>query len=309
MKSPGLFYNADIRNNGTARRVSEAFFREGYVETGMKRYSRPFHKDVDYGAHDFWLFVDDGRDDIPMELPKGNAPKCCYLIDTHLGYDKRLEWAKLFDHVFIAQRSDIERFKADGVDNVHWLPLACTPSVDLTRQELKSHVDQLENWKKEDLEPKFDVAFVGFLNRGHVVNGVQEGKDRVDYLDKIFTFFPNSWLAFNCFMVEAAVRYARSKVGFNVSIKNDLNMRFFEALSYGTCLVTNTDVDGIKETGLKDGIDFLGYTTPAEAVNKIQWALANPLEREKIAKSGHSKVRDMHTYNHRIKNIKEVIYG
>ena len=110
-------------------------------------------------------------------------------------------------------------------------------------------------------------------------------------------------------MVEAAVRYARSKVGFNVSIKNDLNMRFFEALSYGTCLVTNTDVDGIKETGLKDGIDFLGYTTPAEAVNKIQWALANPLEREKIAKSGHSKVRDMHTYNHRIKNIKEVIYG
>jgi glycosyltransferase involved in cell wall biosynthesis len=309
MKSPGLFYNADIRNNGTARRVSEAFFREGYVETGMKRYSRPFHKDVDYGAHDFWLFVDDGRDDIPMELPKGNAPKCCYLIDTHLGYDKRLEWAKLFDYVFIAQRSDIERFKADGVNNVHWLPLACTPSVDLTRQELKSHVDQLENWKKEDLDPKFDVAFVGFLNRGHVVDGLQEGKDRVDYLHKIFSFFPNSWLAFNCFMVEAAVRYARSRVGFNVSIKNDLNMRFFEALSYGTCLVTNTDVDGIKETGLKDGIDFLGYTTPEEAVNKIQWALANPQEREKIAKSGHSKVRDLHTYNHRIKNIKEVIYG
>ena len=128
-------------------------------------------------------------------------------------------------------------------------------------------------------------------------------------LDKIFATFPNSWFSFDCFLVEAAVRYARSKVGFNVSIKNDLNMRFFEALSYGTCLVTNTDVDGIKETGLKDGIDFLGYTTPAEAVNKIQWALANPLEREKIAKSGHSKVRDMHTYNHRIKNIKEVIYG
>jgi|TARA_E500000305_G_C4021717_1_gene239269 hypothetical protein len=309
MKSPGLFYNADIRNNGTARRVSEAFFREGYVDTGMKRYSRPFHDEVDYGEHDFWLFVDDGRDDIPMELPKSDAPKCCYLIDTHLGYEKRLEWAKKFDYVFIAQLADIQKFKEDGVSNVHWLPLACTPSVDLTQRELKANIDELEDWKVEDLEKTFDVAFVGFLNRGHVVDGLQEGKDRVEYLDKIFSAFPNSWLAFNCFMVEAAIRYARSKVGFNVSIKNDLNMRFFEGLSYGTCLVTNTDVVGMKETGLKDGVDFLGYTTTEEAIEKIQWALDNPLEREKIAKSGHDKVRDLHTYNHRIKKIKEVIYG
>ena len=35
MKSPALVYNAEIRNNGTARRVVETLYRMGYKETGM----------------------------------------------------------------------------------------------------------------------------------------------------------------------------------------------------------------------------------------------------------------------------------
>jgi len=305
MKSPGLFYNAEIRNNGTARRISEAFFREGFKDTGMKRYTRPFHDEVDYGEHDFWLFVDDGRDDIPMELPKGDAPKCCYLVDTHLGYDLRLKWAKNFDLVFVAQLPTVDKMKNDGVENVHWLPLACTPSVDLTAGELaRLPEEQIGQW---GVNKRHDLVFVGFLNRGHIIDGEQVGNNRIEYLDKVFSAFSNSWLSFGSFMVDAAVRYARGRVGFNISIRNDLNMRFFECLSYGTCLVTNTDVVGIESLGFKEGEDFLGYTSPEEAVEKIDWALKHPMEREEIAKSGHIKVREMHTYNDRIKFMIEVI--
>ena len=65
MKSPGVLYNADIRNNGTARRVTETLVQMGFLDTGMKRYSR----NDDFTPpeeHDFWLYIDDGRDEIPM---------------------------------------------------------------------------------------------------------------------------------------------------------------------------------------------------------------------------------------------------
>ena len=305
MKSPGLFYNADIRNNGTARRVSEAFFRMGFKDTGFERYSRPFHDKVDYDKHDFWLFVDDGRDDIPMEVPKGDAPKCCYLIDTHLGYNQRLDWAKHFDHVFVAQLPTVDKFKQDGIENVHWLPLACTPSTDLTAGELlRAPQETKGEW---GVNKRHDVVFVGYLNNGHIVDGEQQGNDRTAALDYIFRCFKNNWLSLNTFFADAAVRYARGRVGFNISIRDDLNMRFFEIMSCGTCLVTNTDVVGIEELGFEDGVHFMGYKTLEEARDKIQFALENPMEREDIAKAGHDLVRSAHTYEHRVKQIIETI--
>lgn len=305
MKSPGLFYNADIRNNGTARRVSEAFFRLGFKDTGFERYSRPFHDKVDYDKHDFWLFVDDGRDDIPMEVPKGDAPKCCYLIDTHLGYEQRLDWARHFDYVFVAQLPTVDKFRKDGIDNVYWLPLACTPSVDLTAGELLRAPDEVKgDW---GVNKRHDVVFVGHLNSGHLIDGEQCGNNRSEILDHVFKSFPNSWLSFGTFFVDAAVRYARGRVGFNISIRDDLNMRFFEILSYGTCLLTNTNVVGIEELGFQEGVHFLGYETLDEAVAKVEFALQDPMKREEIAKAGHNLVRAENTYEHRVKQIIEII--
>ena len=82
-------------------------------------------------------------------------------------------------------------------------------------------------------------------------------------------------------------------------------MRFFEILSTGTCLLTNRTVDGIDDLGLEEDVDFLGYETKEEMVEKMQWALDNPIEREAIAKSGHEKCRKFHTYELRMKKIIE----
>jgi hypothetical protein len=302
MKSPALIYNAEIRNNGTARRVTETFFRMGYKDSGMVRYNRPWHVEPDYDKHDFWLYIDDGRDEIPMpELPSPNA---CWLVDTHLGYDIRLEWAKKFESVFLCQKPDVEKMRKDGVENVYWLPLACMPNVDPSYGELQNHKSDLPKdfFGPFGLQKIHDVAFVGHM--GSTFNPDDEGfNNRMQYLDAVFKAFPNSWYAYGAFFEQAALRYARARVGFNVSVRDDLNMRFFEVLSYGNCLATNRNVVGWDELGFEEGKHFLGYEGEEEAVSVISWALKNPMEREKIAKEGHKLVRSSHTYEHRLNEM------
>lgn len=149
------------------------------------------------------------------------------------------------------------------------------------------------------IDKQHDVVFVGYINTAE-----GEGfNNRLDYLDALFHTFPNFWITTNCFFEEMAVRYVRGRVGVNISIRRDLNMRFFEILSTGTCMLTNRDVDGWQDLGFVEGEDFLGYQGQEEMREKVHWALAHPQEREEIAKRGHVKVRAGHTYVDRMKII------
>lgn len=289
-------WNAEIRNNGTARRVWDAMVRMGLKDSGLVRHNRPPYEEVKWSDYDFMLFVDDGRDEIPM--PKPGIPSCCWLVDTHLGYDQRLKWAREFDQVFVAQKPAVEQFQKAGIERVSWLPLACHPPVDPTAKEL---VSMGANKDLDELARKWDVVFVGFLNDD------QTGHSRIDYLDEVFKAFPNSHLAVNRFFTEAAQRYAQGRVGFNISIRDDLNMRFFEVLSYGCCLVSNRNVVGWQELGFIEGKHFVGYEGPDEAVEAVRWCLEHPVERFEIARAGHQLVRKRHTYEDRVRQIIETM--
>jgi len=289
--SVGVFYNADIRNNGTARRVTEAMRRMGMQQWGFVRYTRPTTSPI--MNHDFHLFIDDGRDDISWLPPRPNA---CWLIDTHLGYDRRLGWAKQFDHVFLAQKEDVDRMRAEKVENVHWLPLACSPYLDPSYDEL-----MVDRGRKVDLTRSYDCVFVGFMNRGTTQHPAS--KNRIEFLDRIMKEFPNSWLAYNLFFDKAAELYVKARVGLNVSICNDLNMRFFEILSYGVCQVCNVDMVGLDDLGFVEGEHYLGWASEDEAIWKIRWALEHPEQRERIATQGLDAVRHGHTYEDRVKTI------
>ncbi len=287
----GSFYNSDIRNNGTARRVTEAMCRLGFKESGFVRYTRPY---LEHGKHDLYLFIDDGRDDIEWLPPRPNA---CYLVDTHLGYETRLKWARNFDYVFLAQLLDVDKMKADGIEKVQWLPLACSPYLDPDYYSLRKAYG-----REMDLTRRYDCAFVGYLNRGFP--GDPSSHDRVEFLDYVYRRFPNSWMAFNKFFMDAAIRYVRARVGLNCSIKNDLNMRFFEIMSYGVCQLCNRDMVGWERLGFKEGEHFLGFGNDLEeACYKVQWALDNPEAREAIAEKGRNLALAGHTYEHRVMQI------
>lgn len=317
-----LCSNAIIRDNGTFSYVRHALKNEIATKNDTIKWfqrGQPFPHDEEA---DLWIFVDDGRDDIDMDCPKPNA---CWLIDTHLGWEVRYEWAKQFDTVFTAQRDGAEKLIELGI-NAHWLPLACHPLAHPSlseqihkRQEITSalrdpNISKEERAEAEDvlhnmfmdcgLEKEWDVVFVGYMNQG--VEGNSKSHNRLDYLSRIFEVFPNSWMVTDIFHEYMATRYIKGRLGFNISILNDLNMRFFEVMSTGAALLTNTDAEGWSDLGFEDGVHFIGYYGIDDAIKQTHHYLKYPAEREAIAKAGLTLVREEHTYAHRIREMLSV---
>jgi spore maturation protein CgeB len=296
------------RDNGTYAYCRYALTDELGIKIQAFHRSSPIPED--HGC-DFFLYVDDGLDHIPMNIPTPNA---CYLIDTHLGWDVRREWANHFDTVFCAQKPSAEKMKEEGLD-AHWLPLACSPRAhpnfaELTalKAQMSAQTHSMETasemaaiFMESDLSKIWDVVFVGYMNGG--VPGHPKSHNRIEILDKLFKAIPNQWSNVNCFHEQMAARYVKGRVGFNVSILDDLNMRFFEIPSTGTAMLANKDVVGWRELGFEDGVHFVGYDNVDDAIDKARWMLKNPMEREQIAQAGHRLVRENHTYAHRMETI------
>jgi hypothetical protein len=97
---------------------------------------------------DLYLWIDSGAGQVPANLGRLACPKACYLIDTHLDLDLRLEIARHFDYTFLAQKGQVDRFRCSGVPNVAWLPLASSPEL---------HAVGLR-------ERIYDVAYVGGID-------------------------------------------------------------------------------------------------------------------------------------------------
>jgi len=284
-------YNCDIRNNGTATYAMRALKEIESIEAFHVRSPQEEGKCPDA---DIYIYIDDGRDEIRWIPPKPNA---YWAVDTHLGYEYRLWKSKRFDRVFVAQREAVTQFKECGVF-AEWLPLACHSHAHVNKKQMiESGEIDIDKLKQE-----WDIAFVGFLHEG---NG-EGSNNRVEYLDKLFKAFPNSWLSVNVFFEEMSLRFIKAKLGFNISIAHDLNMRVFEVLSTGTALLTNRNVDGIDEF-FEDGVDYFGFEGKEEMIEVAHHALSHDVIRKQVADSGFKKVRGSHTYKHRMKRILEVM--
>ena len=97
--------------------------------------------------------------------------------------------------------------------------------------------------------------------------------------------------------------YGKSKIIFNKSINNDLNMRFFEGLCSGGLLVTDKiSGNGVSDL-FKDKLHYIGYKTNHDAINKINYYLKYEKKRTAIAIRGQKLVMKFHTYKHRLSQI------
>ena len=230
-----------------------------------------------YGKFDLNWWIDWGEDALtgildynPIQCPK---PSVYWTSDTHLGYDYRLEKAREFSHVFCMQKRAAEYFTKDGVKAI-WLPHAFEPKA----------------YPKRNIIPKYDISFVGNIG----------SENRIDFLDAMFKEFPSFYYGRKLFE-EAAEKFSQSKIVLNISIKDDLNMRVFEALGSGSFLLTN-DIPTIHEV-FKDGIHLVTYRDTKDAIEKAKYYLAHDDERKKIAEAGYKEVMDNHTYLKRVETI------
>jgi len=207
-------------------------------------------------------------------------PKAIWLIDTHLSLICDEVMARSFDIVFVAQKEDYEKLKRK-FKYVYWLPLA----------------GDLDYHGKKSLKKIYDIAFVGKLG---------EGK-RKKFLLKLKKEYPNSFIGeADCKQIGKI--YSQSKIVFNYSIKNDINMRIFEGLISGSMVITNRIKNNGFEELFEEGKNIIVFENWNDLKKKIDYYLRNEEEREKIAANGYQKAIQFHKYEDRVKFILEKIY-
>lgn len=245
-----------------------------------------------FGKMDYHFWIDWGEDGLPVDqnwqIPKDGGKTIYVASDTHLGREYRMNKAKQFDFAFFNQKDAAD--EAGGV----WLPHAAEPQA----------------YPKIEILKKYDVCFIGHIQ--DVVN--YNGFTRTDALDRLFKEFPNFYYgsrhpAFpdkNLFE-DAARKFSQSKIVFNISIKDDLNMRIFETLSTGSFLLTNW-LPTLGEL-FEDGKHLVTYKTLDEMVEKAKYYLEHDDERQKIADAGHAEFMAKHTYKHRVETILSIVDG
>lgn len=99
--------------------------------------------------------------------------------------------------------------------------------------------------------------------------------------------------------------YNQGMIAFNWSSKEDLPARFWEGLAMKRCVLTNR-VPDLKEFNFVEGVDYLGFSTLEEAVDKADYYLKRPELLFKIADNGYKKVQG-HNWKNRVTKMLEDI--
>lgn len=267
-----------------------------YVQAALKRLEKQGKLLVDhliptgdtshFGRYDAHVWVDWGEDGLTSLLPykvkvPQDAPLVYWASDTHLGYDYRFDFAKRYAQAtFCAQKDAAEKFQASGLDAA-WLPHAVEP------RAYNDEDDPTGTKPYNFITKKQDVCFIGHVN----------SDNRVEALDRLFREFPNFFYGQKLFN-EAAKKYAESKIVFNISMKNELNMRTFEVMGSKSLLLT--DRCATIEELFQDGKHLVLYDSMEEMVKKARYYIEHDDEREAIAQAGYEEVMKKHTIDHRV---------
>lgn len=229
---------------------------------------------------DLFLFIESVGGFIPKNLDALRCPTACYFIDNHVSLSTQLEGAKQFDYVFIAQLAYLDEFKKIN-SHSYWLPLACDPEVHF-------------GYPSEKI---YDIGFAG---------GFIKGARRHALLQQLNKNFKLGYD--RVFWDQMALLFSQSKIIFNNAYKNDLNMRYFEALSVGSMMLADmAHGSGLDELFLPTE-DYALYTDDS-LVDVVRYYLKHDDARQRIAENGKKAAHAAHTYVHRIHDLLAVIFS
>lgn len=275
----------------------EAFERKGFDVIVISDVFHPKAKMVKFGSVDianfvnknqlkpkFLLYVEGGEMGVfPINLGNLEFPTYWWGIDTHNDYKKHYYTCKLFDHSFIAQKQYVKKLALSGIQSVSWLPLAFPiRNIPTTNREI-------------------DFAYIGSLDWNLY-------PERLDLLDELKKLSNNFYIG-SCLPDEMFSIYSNSKIVFNHSLKNDVNMRIFEAIGSGSLLVTNEIIDNGFEDLFDSKQDLVIYKNSNELVAAVAKLLSNTQLCSKIANRAKKKVLSSHTYDNRVESILSLTLG
>ncbi|MBI3088496.1 MAG: glycosyltransferase family 1 protein [Candidatus Omnitrophica bacterium] len=256
----------------------------GYVERACRElglaHDHFWVRDADRipSGYDLYLRVDHG--DYQQDLPERLRPRVFYVSDTHLPKSWRqiARLAPRYDVMCCVHRQGAER-----LSNAVWVPVACDPALH----------------GMHPLPKRWDLAFIG----------TEGGVPRKFYLQALRERHPDSFIG-HAPHTELGALYSQARIGFNYSIRDDLNMRMFEILASGTLLVTNRlSHDDLGRLGLRDREHLVLYRSPQELYALLDYYLHQDREREAIARQGMAAALGAHTYRHRLVQMLRDVEG
>jgi hypothetical protein len=229
---------------------------------------------------DLLLYIEGGTMDIfPLDLNKMECTTVWWGIDSHLNFEKHLRISKLFDHTFLAQKDFVAQLNARGISSASWLPLAFPTSIQPTTSRSTT----------------VDFAFVGQTDKLIY-------PERARILKLLSTHFPNNFIG-TAEPMEMLEIYANSKIVINQSIKNDINMRFFEAMGTSALLVTNEIVENGFEDLFENGKHLLTFRDDIHLLEIVNAQLGDENQRNSMVRNANELIATKHTYNNRAQEL------
>ena len=277
--SVAIIFDSKERPDTTGLYFKKAFEQLNFSVTHYN--SDSYLSDSIPDIYDLHICIDDGLDrNRPLHKYKKGI-NIFYAIDTHLTFDSKVSKAEQFDYTFCAQEDGARRMRNLGF-NSFWLPLGFDEDIH----------------RKYENEKRFDLSFVGNLN---ACGSKERSKLVKRYQGNYRTYFGKA--PFN----QISKIYSESKIVLNLPVRNDINMRFFEALGSGSFLLTKRVNNGEKYIA-QEGKHYVSFTNWWDLDKKIQYYLKNEEKREEIAKEGYRIALAKFTYIKRITRMFDILH-
>jgi len=230
-----------------------------------------------------------------------------WLCDYPRDYDVACRYASLFDYFFVSGTDALKRLRLAGHKNVNLLLFACEPMyhkpVELSPEEKKKYasdicfVGSMYPGRMRMLEKisDFDIAIWGprwtdVPVDSPIVPLVKGGSLDVDEWVKVYT---------------AAKIVLNNISSFAPYVDNMMNTRTFEILACKKFQLIDTRDDVLMH--FTSGSELVCYSSIEELRHLFIYYLEHRDEAMAIAENGYKKALQFHTYDHRVKEIMDVI--
>ncbi len=283
------YFLASLRRLG-----HEVFFASPAPEADLHLDATPVQIEEIVKACSFnpdFILISDSIDVRPALLGLENVkiPKVFYGIDSPLNEFWQFNYVQAFDLAFLDQAAPVRKLRMDYPDKsnrFHWLPLAADPLI----------------YRKLDLSKKYDITFVGSIHE-------QLRPKRTWLLKTLQNHFKLNVFdgdGKRSLPPKKVVRlFNQSKVVLNENLFPGLNLRTFEALACGVCLLTESS-DASWQSFFKDWEHLVTYD-PVSLVHRAEKLLKDEELREGIAEKGRALVLEKHTIDRRAEELLKIV--
>lgn len=298
-------------------------YRSYCIPSRIRRYNK-YIEDIGLYKinHDFTNLVEDVKPDMllmlhgftiePTTLQRMKDSFGMITVNWLCDYPREFEvaacrYASLFDYFLVSGTDALRRLRLSGHKNVHLFPFACEP---LYHQPVIPSPAEQERYGS-------DICFVGSMYPGRMrmlekisdfnvaIWGPRWGEVDTDsslrHLVRGGSLEVDEWVA-----VYGATKIALNNISsFAPYVDNMMNTRLFEILACKKLQLVDTRDDVLMY--FTSGDELVCYSSIEELRSQIVYYLDHPEKAQEIAESGYRKVMQLHTYDHRVRELMAII--